>query len=251
MWRGRTVAVVIPVYNEARQIAKMLRELPDFLDWIIVVDDASDDDTRQVVQHLGLDKVELLVHQKNQGVGAATVTAYRRALQLGAEFIVGSNGDGQMNPADIEGLLQALDRGAGLVRGDRFARAQSLSVMPSMRRLAIPVLSVLTRVATGVEAVHDSQCGYHALSRQALQRMDLDALWPRYGFPNDLVARAAEAKLHISEVPVDTIYGDEQSGIKVWHVVHPVGTVILRAGLRRLRRHVRTASALPIPEREP
>ena len=250
MWRGRKLAIVIPVYNESRQIVRMLRELPLWLDWIIVVDDASDDDTLALVQALNLPNLQLLRHKNNHGVGAATVTGYRHALKLGAEYIIGSNGDGQMNPQDIDALLQALASGADLVRGDRFARLQSVQSMPKLRRLAIPMLSILTRMATGTEAVHDSQCGYHALERSALQKMKIDSLWPRYGFPNDLVARAAEAQLNIAEVPVDTRYGDEQSGIRPWHVLHPVGTVIVRAALRRLHGQLRSAAFVLMTERE-
>jgi len=242
---------VLPVYNEARHIADVLRELPVEIDWIIVVDDASEDDTGAVIEALDFSAMQLIRHARNRGVGAATVTGYRRALDLGADYIVGSNGDGQMNPADIVGLLQVLESGAELVRGDRFSRPESLRDMPAMRRLAIPVLSTLTRVATGFVAVHDSQSGYHAMTCDALLRMDLDALWPRYGFPNDLVARAAEAGLWVAEVPVDTRYGDEQSGIKPWHVLHPVGTVIARAALRRLRKKLRASVSALSPEHEP
>ncbi len=239
MWRGQRLAVVIPAYNEARLIGRSVRDQPAEADHIIVVDDASHDGTAEAARASGRDALVLLRLPVNRGVGAATVAGYREALRLGAELIVGSNGDGQMDPADTPGLLETLEQGADLVRGNRFARPRALARMPLERRLAVRVLSVLTRAATGVAAVHDSQCGFHALTRSALERMDLDALWPRYGFPNDLVARAAEAGLRVAEVGVDAVYGDEESGLHAWHALHPVGTLIAAAALRRaFRRHL-------------
>jgi hypothetical protein len=112
------------------------------------------------------------------------------------------------------------------------------------RRLATLVLSKLTRAATGIATVSDSQCGFHALRRSALLRINMDGLWPRYGFPNDLIARAAEAKLRVAEVGVDAVYGDEQSGLHFWHAVHPVGTVVVAAAVRRAwRRFSRSQNA--------
>lgn len=251
MWQGQTLAIVIPAYNEARHIAAVVKKQVPEADFIIVVDDASQDKTAQIAADLGLPILHVIRHAQRQGVGAATVSGYRAALRLGADLIIGTNGDGQMNPDDSYDLLQTLDAGADLVRGDRFARSETLGAMPASRRIAVRALSSLTRLATGVQAVHDSQCGYHALRRQALLQMDLGAMWPRYGFPNDLVARAAEADLRVAECGVDAIYGDEISGIRAWHALHPVGTVVLRAGLRRLRRQLMARNPVTSMKPEP
>ncbi|MFH1808579.1 MAG: glycosyltransferase family 2 protein [Pseudomonadota bacterium] len=248
MWRDRILAVVLPAFNEGRLIHRCVDEQPAFVDHVVVVDDASTDDTAQQARASNRPGLHVLRHASNRGVGAATVTGYREALRLGAELIVGSNGDAQMNPDDTEGLLQGLLDGADLVRGNRFARPDTLGAMPVERRMATRALSVFMRLATGIAAVHDSQSGFHALTRDALQRLDLDVLWPGYGFPNDLVARAAEAGLRIAEVPVDARYGTEKSGIRPWHALHPVGTRITAAALRRLfRRRVSLAFAQTEP----
>ena len=235
MWRDEKLAVVLPAYNEGKLIARTIAEQPQEVDFVIVVDDASQDDTSARAQDSERDGLVVLRHKNNEGVGAATVTGYREALGLGAYWIVGSNGDGQMSPKDLPALLEALHAGADLVRGNRFARPKALRSMPLDRRLATKLLSLMTRLATGVDAVHDSQSGFHAFTRPALEALDLDALWPRYGFPNDLVARAAESKLRIAEVAVDAVYGDEVSGLKPWHAFHPVGTRVAAAAFRRAR----------------
>jgi glycosyltransferase involved in cell wall biosynthesis len=233
--------VVVPAFNEERLIGRTVRELPAWVDHVIVVDDASRDQTSAQALATRRTGMQLVRHDHNRGVGAATVSGYRRALELDAALIVGSNGDAQMNPDDIPALLAALDAGADLVRGNRFARPQTIGRMPRARRLAIGALSALTRWATGVSSVSDSQSGYHALTANALRRLDLDALWPRYGFPNDLVARAAEAGLGVTEVGVDAIYGDERRGLRPWHALHPVSTVILAAAGRRLSQRLAAA----------
>lgn len=248
MWRERRVAVILPAFNTGPLIRRCVDEQPAYVDDLIVVDDASRDDTAARAQASARPGLRVLRHAVNRGVGAATVSGYREALRLGAELIVGSNGDGQMNPDDTEGLLQALLNGADLVRGNRFARPAALRSMPLERQLATRALSLLTRLATGVAAVHDSQSGFHALTRQGLLRLDLDALWPRYGFPNDLLARAAEAGLRIAEVPIDARYGEEQSGLRPWHALHPVGSRIALAAARRLLR--RGLAPVPAPDRQ-
>jgi len=243
VWCGRSVAVVVPAYNEERLIGRTVNQLPPWVDHAIVVDDASTDQTAAQALATGRAGLHLRRHERNRGVGAATVTGYRRALELDAELIVGSNGDAQMNPDDIPALLGELDAGADLVRGNRFARPQTIVRMPPSRRLAIRTLSALTRWATGVAKVSDSQSGYHALTASALRRLDLDALWPRYGFPNDLVARAAEAGLAVAEVGVDAIYGEQPGGLRPWHAIYPVSAVILAAGGRRLSQRLAAALA--------
>lgn len=242
VWHGQLVAVVIPAYNEALLIGRTVAELPGWVDHIVVVDDASLDHTSQQAIATGRAGLRVLRHGRNRGVGAATVTGYRQALVLGAELVVGINGDAQMNPDDIPHLLQALDQGADLARGNRFARPKSLQQMPLERRIGNRLLSAMTRLAIGADHLGDSQCGFHALTRSALERLDLDLLWPRYGFPNDLLARSVEAGLRVTEVGVDTIYGAEISGMRPWHVVHPVGTLICAAALRHLSAPLRAVA---------
>jgi hypothetical protein len=91
----------------------------------------------------------------------------------------------------------------------------------------------LTSIAIGV-GVSDSQCGYTAIAREACVRLDLRALWPGYGYPNDLLSQLALRRLRIAEVPVRPVYADEVSRLRPRHVPVIAGLVV-RAWIRRLR----------------
>jgi hypothetical protein len=104
--------------------------------------------------------------------------------------------------------------------------------MPLGRLVAGFVLGWLTGLAIGRPGLSDSQCGYTAISAGAIDAIDLDAVWPRYGYPNDLLGRLARAGLSIGEVGVRPVYRGEASGIRPWHV-GTVAFLLARAALLR------------------
>jgi glycosyltransferase involved in cell wall biosynthesis len=264
MFRGAKVAVVIPAYNEADKIAAAIRSVPGFVDHIIVVDDASTDGTGAVAQRssrrsLGRGSrrsIETLVHPRNRGVGAAIATGYHRALALGADATAVMAGDGQMDPADLPRLLLPVVTGAvDYAKGNRFAWPGYWRTMPLHRLVGNVALSLLTRLSSGYLGIFDSQCGYTVASRRALLAIDPDAMFARYGYPNDLLARLRIAGARVTDVPVRPIYGaDWRSGIRVKAVILPILTILLRSLLRRLgarfgaRRPVSVVVAPPAPE---
>lgn len=216
MWQNRAVAVIIPAHQEEALIGATLRGLPEFVDQVVVVDDASTDRTSDVVRGLGDPRVVLVRHPENRGVGAALVTGYQRALAGGADVLVVMAGDNQMDPDDLPRLLEPICReGADYVKGNRF-RHPEFSRMPWERRLAGRWLARLTRWASGLD-IDDSQCGYTALSADAARRIPLAELWPRYGYPNDLLLLLARAGARVREVPVRPVYAGERSGVRPWH----------------------------------
>lgn len=226
MWQKHRVAVIVPCYREARLIGRMLQRVPPFVDAIYVVDDASPDDTVATVRALDLPRVQLLHHPENRGVGAAIATGYRAALEAGDEFLVVMAGDDQMDPRDLPSLLEPLHRGdADYVKGNRF-RHPEWRRMPRLRRLGSHTLSWLTRLTTGLD-VDDTQCGYTALGANAARSLPLEELWPRFGYPNDLLALLAAAERRVCEVPVRPLYADEQSGLRPWHMLS-IAWVVLR-----------------------
>jgi glycosyltransferase involved in cell wall biosynthesis len=229
---GRRIAVVVPAYDEERLIARTLRTLPACVDEIVVVDDGSRDRTREVVAALDDPRIVLVTHPINRGVGAAIATGYREAFRRRAEIAVVMGADGQMDPAELASLALPIVRGeADYVKGNRLSHAD-LRVMPPHRRVGNSVFSALTRVATGL-AISDSQCGYTALARAAASRLDLTRLWPRYGYPNDLLARCARAGLRVKDVPVRPVYADETSGIGLWEGLVVIPSVIARSAVVR------------------
>jgi glycosyltransferase involved in cell wall biosynthesis len=236
-FEGMRVAVVIPAFNEEALIATTIRAVPSWVDDVVVVDDASDDATRHRAQAAGGARVRVLSHESNRGVGAAIATGYRWAFAQGADVAAVMAGDAQMDPDDLPGLLQPIARGgADYVKGNRLAHPGVLRLMPLHRWIGNHVLSFLTRVAVGSTDVQDSQCGYTALSRRAGMSLDLHALYPRYGYPNDLCARVVEAGLRIGQTVVRPIYGTEQSGITLRTALVRIPLLLGRILLRRLGR---------------
>lgn len=250
MYQGQAVAVVVPAYNEQSLVGRTIASLPDFVDHVILVDDGSADRTseRGALASLGRPGFSLVAHTENRGVGAAILTGYRRALQLRTDIVVVVGADAQMDPTDMSALLDALRRdGAQYAKGDRLSYPGVCRVMPGVRLFGNIALSLLTRISSGYWCLRDSQCGYTAIRREALHLLDLSAVYPRYGYPNDLLAHLNAAGATITEVPVRPIYAQERSGIRVLRVVAPLLLLLLRSCARRLwRKH-----GLPRPRLRP
>jgi len=237
MWTGSRVIVVVPTYDEAPRIGRVLRAMPPWVDAIVVVDDASGDGTVEAARAVADPRVEIVRHDRNRGVGAAIVSGYRHASGLFGgprDAFVVMAGDGQMHPDDLAAVVDPVARGdADYVKGDRFREPGAATTMPPARRLGGLVFSWATSRAIGIP-VSDSQCGYTALSRAACERLDLGALWPRYGYPNDLLSQLTVRGLRVAEVPVRAVYADEVSRLSLRHL--PVITgLIARAWVRRAR----------------
>jgi dolichol-phosphate mannosyltransferase len=223
----------VPAYNEEKLIGATLRGIPAYVDLVIVVDDASADKTTEFAACCSDGRTTVLRHDTNRGVGAAIATGYRAARAQGARVVAVMAGDAQMHPDDLRCLVRPIACGeADYAKGNRFGHADTRKVMPRGRLVVGRVLSRLTGWAAGLPHLSDSQCGYTAISAQALDAIDLDGLWPRYGYPNDLIGQIALAGLRIAEVTVRPVYGNETSGVRPWHVV-TIGAIVLRVVWRR------------------
>lgn len=219
MLEGRRIAVVIPAYNEERWIERTVRTMPAFVDAILVVDDASRDATIHEAERAGDPRLSILRHAENRGVGAAIVTGYQTARR-GHDVIAVMAGDGQMHPDDLQAVVAPVAHGeADYVKGDRLAHPDVWRAMPPQRLIGTRVLGWLTGRAAGLPRVSDAQCGYTAISSRATYAIDLDGLWQRYGYCNDLIGAIAEAGLRFREVAVRPIYRGEASGIRPWHAL--------------------------------
>jgi len=243
MLAGKRIAVVMPAYNEERLISGALDGIPSFVDHIIVVNDASLDATPKIVRAFPR-RIELVEHASNQGVGAAIATGCGHALSLGADLTAVMAADGQMDPMDLPSLLAPLIAGeADYTHGNRLGWPAARKAMPWHRWLGNHIFSSLTRRALGVE-VQDSQCGYAAMNRRTQQALDWDRLWKGYGYPNDLLSVLTLCGLRVREIPVRPVYGAEQSGIRLRHVLVIIPFVIARAWIRR---HARRRALAPQP----
>jgi glycosyltransferase involved in cell wall biosynthesis len=234
MFHAARIAVVVPAHNEQRLIPSVIAGMPAFVDLIVVVDDASTDATVQAALCCADPRVKLVRHASNRGVGAAICSGYRQALLCGADVIAVMAGDNQMHPDDLQAvILPVLQGGVDYCKGDRLHHPDART-MPVVRRFGTWLLGGLTRWALRLPGLSDSQCGFTAISARAADQLDLDAIWPGFGYPNDLLAHLSERGMRITQVPVRPVYGNEQSELRARHAL-VIAWVIVRAGRRRGR----------------
>ncbi|MBD0328667.1 MAG: glycosyltransferase family 2 protein [Thermoleophilia bacterium] len=237
MVEGKSVAVVVPAHQEEALVATTLAGIPDFVDRIFVVDDASTDETAARARASGDGRVEVLSHAANQGVGAAIVTGYKRALAEAIDVTCVMAADNQMPPDDLIRLVEPVARGeVDYAKANRLFTGEAWNVIPRTRYLGNAALSLLTKIASGYWHVADSQAGFTAIGRSVLARLDLDGLYRGYGFPNDLLVHLNVWSARVRDVPSRPVYGvGEQSGIRIRKVVPRISWLLLKRFLWRLR----------------
>ena len=237
MLEGKRVAVVVPAFDEERLIGTTLSGIPDFVDRILVIDDASRDETAERARASGDPRVEVVSHERNQGVGAAILTGYRRALEEGIDVTCVMAGDNQMDPADLEAIAGPVARGeVDYAKANRLFTGRAWELMPHTRYLGNAVLSLLTKIASGYWHVADSQSGYTAIGRSTLELLDLDRIYPRYGFPNDMLVHLNVVNARVRDVPSRPVYGvGETSDIRLRRVIPAISWLLTKAFFWRMR----------------
>jgi glycosyltransferase involved in cell wall biosynthesis len=237
MYKERKIAVVVPAYNEAQLIAKTVTTIPEFIDKIIVVDDKSTDGTATIVESLQRDysdRLILIKHEQNRGVGGAIKTGYKKALALDMDITAVMGGDAQMDPDQLPKLLEPIIEGrADYTKGNRLEHIDKLS-MPKNRRIANGALTLLTKIASGYWGIVDPQNGYTAISKRALAKLAFDNIYDRYGCPNDILIELNIRNVRVKDVEMPPVYNDEESGIIVWRYPFRVGWLLLKGFFRRI-----------------
>ena len=239
MHGGCSVGVVIPAYNEERQIGKVLETMPEFVDHVVVVDDGSTDATlerlREWEGRMGR-RLTVIAQPKNQGVGAAVIAGYRSSIESGIDVIALMAGDGQTDPDDLTLIIDPVTSGkADYSKGNRLFTGEAWRKTPHVRYLGNAFLSMLTKIASGYWHVADSQSGYTAISRPALMALDLDSLWHSYGYPNDLLIQLNIRNFRVADVPTHPRYGvGERSSMNVFKVIPTVSFLLWKGFLNRL-----------------
>lgn len=214
MYRGLSVAVVVPAHNEELLIGRTVSMMPSFVDHIIVVDDASSDGTAEAAKAVGDSRAQVIRLLENQGVGGAILSGHEIALTLDADVSVVMAGDAQMDPAFLPALLDPIASGhAQFTKGNRFYGRGSFDGMPRHRVFGNIALSFLTKASSGYWNLFDPQNGYTAISRQALERLPLRHISRRYEFENDMLINLNILRIPAVDVPIPAVYGEEVSGI--------------------------------------
>jgi glycosyltransferase involved in cell wall biosynthesis len=238
MFQNQTVAVVIPAYNEEELIGQTLKSIPQFVDRIICVNDCSKDGTAAIIKEMaqGEGRIELIEHEHNQGVGGAIITGYKRARDSAIDITVVMAADGQMDPKDLVPIIEPVASGtADYTKGNRLFFGDSWDMIPHYRYLGNSFLSLMTKIASGYWHIADSQSGYTAISALALQRLSLEAVYKRYGMPNDLLIKLNQHDFRVRDVHVRPIYNiGEKSGIKLMQVIPRISWILFKGFWQRL-----------------
>ena len=234
---GKSVAVVVPAHNEERLIGDTLAGIPPFVDRVFVVDDASTDETAARVRESTDARVQLLSRERNGGVGAAIVTGYQEALAEEVDVTCVMAADNQMDPADLLTLVEPVVRGeVDYAKANRLVSGEAWNLMPRTRYLGNAILSLLTKIASGYWHVADSQTGYTAITRPLLAQLDLERVYPGYGFPNDLLVHLNVWNARVRDFPSRPVYGvGERSGIRLRKVIPRISWLLLKGFFWRLR----------------
>lgn len=238
MFKEKSVAVVVTAHNEEKLILKVLETLPSWVDKVFVVDDYSTDQTVEIVeQYMSTDRrVDLIRHTEKRGVGGAIQSGYRASLENKMEVTVVVNGDGQMHPDDLPNIVDPIACGvADYSKGNRLFHGEAWNMIPHYRYIGNAVLSLLTKIASGYWHVADSQCGFTAMSLKALQCIDIDDIFQRYGVPNDILVKLNIENLRVVDVPIRPVYGiGEQSGIRLYKVIPDISLLLFKAFFKRM-----------------
>jgi glycosyltransferase involved in cell wall biosynthesis len=222
VYDGRLVAVVVPAYNEEALIASTIARIPEFVDRVIVVDDGSKDATTERARAAD-PRIELIAHEHNEGVGAAIVTGYKRAAAEEIDVTCVMAADGQMDPEDY-------------AKANRLFTGQAWSLIPRTRYLGNAALSFLTKIASGYWHVADSQSGYTAVNLETLRLLDLDRIYRRYGFPNDMLVHLNVWNRRVRDYSSRPIYGvGERSGIRLRKVMLRISWLLVKGFFWRMR----------------
>ena len=240
MYREKRIGVVVPAYNEALLIGKVIETMPSFVDCIIVINDKSTDQTQSIVQKYveqDAERIVLIDHEHNLGVGGAIITGYRYARDQQYDITVVMAGDAQMDPDDLPALLNPIvDGRADYSKGNRLFTGEAWQKIPTIRYLGNAALSLGTKVASGYWHVADSQTGYTATSLKVLQTLPLQKVFKRYGMPNDFLVRLNVYNFRVIDVPIRPIYGvGEQSGIRYGKAIPRLSLLLISLFLWRMK----------------
>jgi dolichol-phosphate mannosyltransferase len=231
------ISVVIPAYRTEREIESVLQGIPAFVRYIIVVDDASPDSSTDLVMAAAKKdkRITLIRHEKNQGVGGAMVTGFKKALELGTEIVIKLDGDGQMDPHYIPALLTPLIVGdADYAKGNRFRDFASLQQMPLVRRIGNLGLSFLTKAATGYWNIFDPTNGYFAIRADVLAQLPLDKLDKGYYFETSMLSHLYLLDAFVQDVTIPARYRSEVSSLSIRRVLFEFPYKLTRTLLRRI-----------------
>lgn len=239
MYKNKTICIVVPCYNEETQIGRVIETLPEFVDKIIIVDDFSKDKTVGIVKSMmpNNQKIELLMHEKNQGVGAAIASGYKWARNNNMDIAVVMAGDGQMDPNELTNVIDpVVDEEVDYTKTNRLLSGEAFKKIPKVRYFGNSILSLFTKIASGYWHIADSQSGYTAINKKALHTINWDKMYKKYGQPNDLLVRLNIYNFKVRDIYTRPVYNiGEKSKMKIWKVIFTIGWLLFKRFFFRMK----------------
>lgn len=235
MLNGKKIVVVLPAYNASKTLEKTWSEIPfEFVDDVVLVDDASRDDTVDVAARLG---IHTIIHEQNTGYGGNQKTCYRTALALGADIVVMLHPDYQYTPKLITAIAAMIAYGEfDAVLASRILGVGALKGgMPLYKYIANRILTFIENGLLG-HKLSEYHSGYRAFSRELLETLPLDANSDDFVFDNQMLAQIIWADYRIGEVSCPTKYFPEASSINFRRSVQYGLGVLATAARFRLAR---------------
>ncbi len=234
---NKSVAVIVPAYNEEVLIEKTINSIPDIVEKIIVVNDCSTDKTREILENLIKvnEKIKLINLEQNSGVGSAIAIGYQVAFEQGFDVGVVMPGDAQALPEDFNNLIiPVLNNDVDYTKGNRLNYSGVSKIMPKHRFFGNSLLTILTKFATGYYHIMDPQMGYTALNLKLVPKLNLHKMIKRYGYPGHLLYLLNLIDAKVQDVDVKPHYGEEKSGIKLITFVPKLVYILIKLFLSRI-----------------
>jgi len=238
MYRGKTIGVVVPAYNEELLIEDTLSSIPEFVDRIFIVNDGSIDRTQKVVEEIARTDARIVPirHDKNQGVGAAIASGYKQSCDESINITVVMDGDNQMDPQVMPSLIDPIIQNrADYTKGNRLLSPEYRRGMRTWRFIGNTILTFMTKFSSGYWNLMDPQNGYTAISLRALERINLDRIYPHYGYLNDLLVKLNVFGFRVMNIEMPARYGREKSKVRYARYIRTVSFVLIKDFFYRLK----------------
>ncbi len=236
MYKNNKIAVVIPTYKAENHLTDVLGGLPDWVDQIIVVDDACPRKSGEIAEKLSKtnEKIIVIRHEINQGVGGAVISGYKKSIELGCDVTVKMDSDDQMDPAYISSLINPIAEGnAGYTKGNRFVDFKALRSMPTLRLMGNSALSFTVKACSGYWSMMDPTNGYTAIGKSTIEKLNLDKIAKRYFFETDMLISLNIQSTVIQDVPVPARYGNEKSSLSIRNTMTRFPYLLLKGLTKR------------------
>jgi glycosyltransferase involved in cell wall biosynthesis len=236
LFRAYKIGVVVPAFNEELLIQRTIDSIPAYVDKIYVVNDASIDCTAEIINNSTDPRVIPIHHQVNKGVGAAIISGYKLALADEMDLVAVMAGDNQMDPSQLPKLIMPLIEGkADYTKGNRLLSREMRQGMPSWRAFGNGLLTLITKIGSGYWNIADPQNGYTVISKYALETIDLDSIYPYYGYCNDILLKMNAFGFKVVDITMPARYGSEKSKIRYGKYIRKVSPMIFMGFLWRLK----------------